>query len=142
MKNLKEYILEAKEVYYVLFLENLEDMESLDELEEIKPECTLKSSDYNEDDDEIKVKGKWCFYASENTNYHYDESENYNPSTGDLVFEVMGNYSLYRKGLGGPASEIDSNALIGTIEDLISYLKEYSKEMKSDYNCDIEKLLK
>lgn len=142
MKNLKEYILEAKEVYYVLFLENLEDMESLSELEEIKPECTLKSSDYNEDNDEIKVKGKWCFYASENTNYSYDDTDNTMPTTGDLVFEVMDNYSLYRKGLGGPTSNIDSDALIGTMEDLTSYLKEYSKEMKSDYNCDVEKLLK
>jgi hypothetical protein len=142
MKNLKEYILESKEVYYVLFLENLEDMESLNELEEIKPIYTLKSSDYDAEEDEIKVKGKSEFYASENTNYSYDNTNNTTPIAGDLVFEISGNYILYRKGLGGPTAEVDSNALIGTIDDLVSYLKEFSKEMKSDYNCDIEKLLK
>lgn len=143
MIDLKDYLLninESKETYYICYSNDLESAETLDDvLSEIEPEYVLKSSDYNDEDDEIRVNGSWEFYPSENTNYYNDKSNT--PRRGDLVFKLSDVYSLYRPGLNTPSPWVEDDALVGTREEIENYLLQYSKELSSDYNCDIKKLL-
>jgi len=152
MIDLNSYIVEKLKInpktdfsdkYYILWFEELSELESIHDLEEIEPDYILKNGDYNEDDDEIKVKGKWEFYASENTNYDADESEGGDcPKPKDLVFEISGEYVLYRPGLNQCSGAVNADALIGTKLEILDMLKEYQKDYERDYDCKLSKLFK
>jgi hypothetical protein len=149
MKNLVEYLTETKynEKYYSLFFEDFVDLnknQKIDDiLSEIKPECTLKSDkDYNDNNQEIKVNGKWVDFFSENVNFYKENQGKNIPMKGDLVFEVLDQYAVYRQGLGIPTGLVDSNCSIGTREELVNYLIEFKKDFEKDYNIDIDNLVK
>lgn len=148
MKNLKDFLTEGKvnlkEKIYKYSCEDLADAETFDEiLVEEEPVYVLKANDFNEEDAEIRVNGSWEFFASENTNFYGEKDfpKNQDPKKGDLVFEDFGTFALYRPGLGVPSGFAEENIVLGTKQELIDNLLEYKKEMKSDWGCDVEKLL-
>lgn len=144
MKSLKRYLTEDKsnEKYYILDYNELDDNKKLDDiLSETEPECVLGPKDYNKREQIINVNDEEVDFWSENINFYGEKSGKKYPQSGDLVFEFTGEYAVYRPGLGVPSSFSDAGCSVGTKEDIINYLREFSKEMKSDYDCDVEKLL-
>ena len=138
-KIISESIKQAlNEDYRIFFFDEIEDLESYNELEHIEPIYILGPNDYNEENDEIIVNGKPMFYASENTNYPFNDNK---PREGDLVFETFGGVSLYRRGLNYPTGEnFYEHSLIGTIPEIKNFLHKYRKEWIEDYGVDVAEI--
>ncbi len=144
MKNLKEYLIEAKgtEKYYLLDYNELDDNKKLDDiLSEIEPECVLGPNDYNKKDNSMNINGEEVSFWEDNINFYGRNAGKKYPQSGDLVFELSGEYAVYRPGLGLPSSFSEEYCSVGTREDIVNYLRKFKKDLEDDMGCDIEKLL-
>ena len=115
-----------KEGYFVVFCDDYQGQ--ITDENKIEPCYVLRSEDINEEDGEVVINGNPEFVITENTNYYADNNGYKFCQPGDLVFEVNGEYAFYRPGLNAAAGFTNANAIVGTKDEIMDYIQEYSEE--------------
>lgn len=115
-----------KEGYFVVFCDDYQGQ--ITDENKIEPCYVLRSEDINEEEGEVMINGNPEFVITENTNYYADNNGYDFCQPGDLVFEVSGEYAFYRPGLNAAAGFTNANAIVGTKDEIMDYIQEYSEE--------------
>ena len=115
-----------KEGYFVVFCDDYQGQ--ITDENKIEPCYVLRSEDINEEEGEVMINGNPEFVITENTNYYADNNGYDFCQPGDLVFEVNGEYAFYRPGLNAAAGFTNANAIVGTKDEIMDYIQEYSEE--------------
>jgi len=127
-KQLRESVVNSAPQFYQLDLtEGTIDM--------TEPVYQLTEGDIDEENSEVMVNGKAAFVITEYCNFDGF------PMAGDYVFESFGEYGFYRIDGEFGVTGFDS-IVIGTREDIFSWVGEYSEELVSDYELNPEDILK
>ena len=115
-----------KEGYFLAFCG--ENCGKPDDWKKIEPSCVLKPEDISLDDSYVMVNGKEVSIIIENSNFYADNNDIEYPQAGDLVFELMNEYSFYRPGLNAPSGFTLADAIVGTKDEIMDYIQKYSEE--------------
>lgn len=115
-----------KEGYFVVFCDDYQGQ--ITDENKIEPCYVLRPEDINEEEGEVMINGNPEFVITENTNYYADNNGYNFCQPGDLVFEVNGEYAFYRPGLNAAAGFTNANAIVGTKDEIMDYIQEYSEE--------------
>lgn len=110
-----------KEGYFIVFCDEYKG--NIDK--KIEPCYVLNQEDIDNEQGEVMVNGNPVFVITENTNFYADNNGNDFCQPGDLVFECLGEYAFYRKGLNAPCGFTNSNAIVGTKDEIMDYIENY-----------------
>lgn len=101
------------------------DIDDPDNLQPINPIYVLRPEDIDEEEEIVYMNGVEIDYISENTNFYEDENGSYFCQPGDLVFEFNNEYAFYRKGLNECTGFVNYNAVVGTTQEVRSFIATY-----------------
>lgn len=101
------------------------DIDDPDNLQPINPIYVLRPEDIDEEEGIVYMNGVEINYISENTNFYEDENGSDFCQPGDLVFEFNNEYAFYRKGLNECTGFVNYNAVVGTTQEVHSFIASY-----------------